>query len=102
MRFRQLADAMPQIVWTVEPDGTIDYGNRAVADYSGLSTLDASSQDWIKIIYPADLDHVLPAWTEAVGSGRVFAVEYRIFRAADASFRWHSVQAQPIRDDIGK
>jgi diguanylate cyclase (GGDEF)-like protein/PAS domain S-box-containing protein len=102
MRFRQLADAMPLIVWAAEPDGTIDHGNRAVSDYSGLSTLDASSQNWIKIVYPADLDYVLAAWTEAVASGRVFAVEYRIFRAADASFRWHSVQARPIKDDTGK
>ena len=27
-RFRQLADAMPQIVWTAGPDGQIDYLNR--------------------------------------------------------------------------
>ena len=26
-QFRQLADAMPQIVWTARPDGTIDYFN---------------------------------------------------------------------------
>ncbi|MDA8164306.1 MAG: PAS domain S-box protein, partial [Desulfobacteraceae bacterium] len=27
-RFRLLAEAIPQIVWTAEPDGTIDYFNR--------------------------------------------------------------------------
>ena len=28
--FRHLADAMPQLVWTAEPDGTVDYYNQRV------------------------------------------------------------------------
>jgi PAS domain S-box-containing protein len=39
LRFRQLADAMPQIVWTADADGTIDYANQTLSDYTGL-TLD--------------------------------------------------------------
>ena len=35
-RFRQLADAMPQIVWTARPDGEIDYLNRRWHEFTGL------------------------------------------------------------------
>ncbi len=35
-RFRQLADAMPQMVWTARPDGFIDYYNERWYDYTGF------------------------------------------------------------------
>ena len=36
-QFRQLADAMPQIVWTARPDGNIDYLNRRWTEFTGLA-----------------------------------------------------------------
>src|SRR6202000_411544 len=35
--FRQLADAMPQIVWTARPDGYFDYYNKRWYDFTGFS-----------------------------------------------------------------
>jgi PAS domain-containing protein len=35
-RFRQLADAMPQIVFSAGPDGHVDYFNRQWYEYTGL------------------------------------------------------------------
>ena len=35
-RYRQLADAMPQIVWTAKPDGTVDYRNRRWYELTGV------------------------------------------------------------------
>ena len=37
--YRQLADAMPQIVWTARPDGFLDYYNQRWFDYTGASTI---------------------------------------------------------------
>ena len=34
-RFRQLADAMPQIVWTARPDGYLDYYNERWYEFTG-------------------------------------------------------------------
>ncbi len=36
-RFRHLADAMPQIVWTATPDGSVDYFNARWYEYTGLT-----------------------------------------------------------------
>ncbi len=33
--FRELADAMPQIVWSASPDGHFDYYNRRWYDFTG-------------------------------------------------------------------
>jgi diguanylate cyclase (GGDEF)-like protein/PAS domain S-box-containing protein len=100
-RFRQLADAMPQIVWTAEPDGTVDYGNRVATAYTGRSAMFGASQGWTEALHPDDVAPTLAAWGHAVASGEVLDHEYRLFRAADSSYRWHQVRALPIRDDGG-
>ncbi|NIA57838.1 EAL domain-containing protein [Massilia sp. TW-1] len=101
LRFRQLADAMPQIVWTAGPDGVVDYANHVATAYSGSSTLFASGLGWTSILHPDDVERTLAVWQRAVDAGEVFEVEYRLFRAADRSYRWHQVRALPIRDDGG-
>lgn len=35
-RLRTLADAMPQLVWIADPDGTVDYYNERYKDYGAL------------------------------------------------------------------
>src|SRR3954454_20982376 len=40
-RYRQLADAMPQIVWTSGSDGATTYFNRQWFDYTGMEPEDA-------------------------------------------------------------
>jgi PAS domain S-box-containing protein len=37
-KFRTLADAMPQMVWSAGPDGFVDYYNQRWLDYTGLSS----------------------------------------------------------------
>lgn len=99
-RFRQLADAMPQIVWTAGPDGAIDYGNRWVSDYTGLADA-VDSENWVTLLHPDDVAPTLSLWSAAVGTGATFETEYRVFRNADRSYRWHQIRAMPIRDDHG-
>lgn len=35
-RFRELANSMPQLVWTAEPDGNVDYYNERYKDFGGV------------------------------------------------------------------
>ena len=59
-RFRQLADAMPQIVWTARPDGDIDYLNRRWTEFTGLPQT-VGNEGWGPIAAPRRL----PAATNA-------------------------------------
>ena len=36
-RYRALADAMPQIVWTADADGAFDYYNQRWFEYTGMT-----------------------------------------------------------------
>src|SRR5690606_37733424 len=101
-RFRQLADAMPQIVWTANPDGGLDYISQAGDQYTGMP-LNQSPQDrWIRAVHPEDSRRVLLTWKRAIQHATLFLIEYRLFNAASQEYRWHLVRAIPIRDDKGR
>jgi PAS domain-containing protein len=45
-RFRQLADAMPQIVWTAQADGYADYYNERWYEFTGFSRDTRGDASW--------------------------------------------------------
>ncbi|HYG77342.1 MAG TPA: PAS domain S-box protein [Planctomycetota bacterium] len=100
-RFRELADAMPQMVWTARGDGTFDYFNQRWAEFSGLNHLKLSTDNWTHVLHPDDLQPALDAWQRCLASGRPFEIEYRIREAASGEYKWHLGRALPIRDERG-
>ena len=99
-RYEQLADAMPQIVWTADPDGRTTYLNRRFAEYTGMD-LESVPISWMEFVHPDDVAGTLRRRRETLASGEVFEVEYR-FRSADGSYRWHLGRAVPIRGRDGE
>jgi PAS domain S-box-containing protein len=99
-RYRALADAMPQIVWTAGRDGKATYYNRRWFEYTGLEPGPPQGDEWIRVVHPDDLGPTIDRRKETLGSGEVFEVEYR-FRAADGSYRWHLGRAIPLRSSAG-
>lgn len=102
LRYRFLANTMPQLVWTTRSDGSIDYVNQPWYDYTGLSFDQSQTDAWQEIIHPDDWDRVAEAWTAAFELGRGFDVEYRLKRAADDTYRWHLGRTAPRRDRDGQ
>ena len=45
-RFRKLADAMPQIVWTATPDGQVEYFNRRTYELIGIQEGATGGEMW--------------------------------------------------------
>jgi PAS domain S-box-containing protein len=93
-RFRELADSMPQMVWTADATGRFTYSNRRFAEFTGHSS-DHKGTDWTSSVHPEDLPNVLRRWGNALATGQEFNVEARMRRAADNSDRWHLVRAVP-------
>lgn len=100
-QFRQLADAMPLIVWTAEPNGTIDYVSQAFYAYVGVERIDLPAREWLQAIHPEDVERSLAAWGGRIGDGAPGAIELRLRRGRDGSSRWHQVTVKPIRDGAG-
>ena len=99
-RFRLLADSMPQQVWTADPQGNLNYFNKAVFDYSGLSPEQIDRDGWIQVVNPVDRERNMKAWTEAITAGKDFLFEHR-FRRHDGVYRWYLSRAIPQRNEQG-
>ncbi|HEX4228810.1 MAG TPA: response regulator [Bryobacteraceae bacterium] len=97
MLFRQLADAMPQIVWTLRSEGTVDYYNQRWYEYAGTT----SKRGWKHVIHPEDLKPCKSVWMESVADGSPFEAKVRLKQASNGKYRWHLVRAVPIRDASG-
>jgi PAS domain S-box-containing protein len=97
-RYRQLAEAMPQIVWAADPMGNTIYCNRRWFDYTGMSPADVAQFDWRDVVHPNDQPAMLELREQTLETGETFELEFR-FRAADGSYRWHLGRVAAIRID---
>ncbi|HXG83231.1 MAG TPA: PAS domain S-box protein [Pyrinomonadaceae bacterium] len=97
--YRQLADAMPQMVWVANPAGTVDYFNQRWIEYTGLTVEELQISAKKTLIHPGDLQRYLDRWATSLRTGEDYKVEYRLERGSDGEYRWHLGQALPVRDE---
>ena len=93
-RYRFLADAVPQIVWSARPDGTLDYCNARWHQYTGLGVEQTRDGGWTVAVHPDDVPVVRDAWATARAADRPFEAEHRL-RGVDGTYRWHLSRGLP-------
>jgi PAS domain S-box-containing protein len=102
-RYRSLAEAIPQIVWTARPDGFVDYHNRRWFEYTGLSEAECGARDvWRDAIHADDAEPWRERWAASLRTGSVFETEARFRRKSDGVYRWYLCRAIPLRDEDGR
>ena len=99
---RQLTETIPQMLWSAETDGAIDYCNQRVLDYTGLSPEQVRGSGWMKSVHQDDIEKMSQAWTAAISTGEPFQYEFRARRAADHAYRWCVCNALPLRGQDGR
>jgi len=99
--FHGLADAMPHLVWTARPDGSVDYYNSRAQQYESITACENSSWEWRPIVHEDDLQRTVDAWESSVRSGEIYECEHRL-RLSDGSFRWHLSRGVPLKNDAGE
>ncbi len=100
-RFRSLADAIPHIVYTGTPDGSVDYVSRRLEMYTGLDFAQVEGWNWTSTLHPDDVQRAIEAWNNAQANGSEYEVEVRIKRISDGTYRWHLDRASPLKDAKG-
>jgi PAS domain S-box-containing protein len=100
-RFRALANSMPQLVWTAEPDGTVDYYNDRYREFSGISRGSEGHWEWGPVVHPEDLPRTAAAWQQALSTGTMYEVEHRVQRS-DGTYCWYLSRGVPVRDQAGR
>lgn len=97
-RLRQIADAMPQIVYTCGPNGMADFLNQRGQEYLGVSLEQSIESAWREALHPDDRERTRRQWVEAVKTEQPFEIEYRL-RRKDRQYRWLLSRAVPLRNE---
>lgn len=100
-RFRFMAEMLPSMAWTADPDGKITYANRRWVEYCGVDP-EQHVHEWPEMeAHPDDRARVLLEWTMALHDGRELESEAR-YRRHDGTFRWFITRAVPMKDAQGR
>ncbi|MBC1220981.1 response regulator [Nostoc sp. UCD121] len=97
-RFRFLAESIPQMVWTADEIGRVDYYSNRWLDYTGLALEQIQGFGWQNLIHPEEREHTISVWTQAVQMATSYEVEHRL-RRADGTYCWHLSRALPMLNE---
>ena len=97
---RDVIETMPGMVFSVAPDGSTEFVNRRVLEYTGLPAEGISGPGWRSTVHPDDLESHVNKWRASLASGEAFENEVR-HRNANGEYRWFLVRAVPLRDEHG-
>ena len=94
-RFRLLANAMPQIVCVLGPDGTPEYVNPTWTRFSGLDAAATARAGWEGNVHPDNLAPARECRLRALKELTPQDVGIR-YRAVDGSYRWFLSRLAPV------
>ena len=96
-RWRDLTEALPQLVWTARPDGYMDYSSAQVVQYMGRPESELLGWGWLDFLHPDDRERTQHAWQTAIGGQNGYEIEHR-FRRFDGVYRWFKTRGVAILD----
>jgi formate hydrogenlyase transcriptional activator len=99
---RRIMDAIAQDIVVHDPDGTVIYANKAVLDYTGLTTDDVTRPNLrSRTIHPKDLERLHDFRQAAFCRGLPFEIEQRAL-GKDGQYRWFLNRYNPFHDEQGR
>lgn len=101
IKFRMLAETVPQIVWITDPGGLNIFFNQKWVDYTGMTMEESSGHGWNKPFHPDDQQRAWEAWRNAVKTGGVYSLECRL-RRKDGTYHWWLIRGEALHDQNGK
>ncbi|TFI59712.1 PAS domain S-box protein [Sphingomonas parva] len=94
VRFRNMADHAPVMMWVTDESGHCTYLNRGWYEFTGQTPAEAEGFGWLDATHPDDKATAERAFVEANSAQRPFRLEYRL-RRADGRYRWAIDAASP-------
>jgi PAS domain S-box-containing protein len=100
-QLQQTVDAIPQTIVVLGSDGSIEYANRTVLDYTGLSADDLMGSDFRpKVFHSEDMERLRETRRLGFSRGLPWENEIRV-RRQDGQYRWFLIRYNPLVDDHG-
>jgi PAS domain S-box-containing protein len=100
-KFRTIADAMPQMVWSTQAQGAHDYFNQRWYEFTGAPEGSTDGDGWNRMVHPDDQERAWKAWQHSLATGEPYEMQYRL-RHHSGQYRWTLGRALPIRNEQGE
>ena len=97
-RLGLVVDTLPALVWSKLPDGSAEFLNQRLREYTGLSAEQGLGWDWMTNAFHPE-DSAEEEWRAAFAAGHPFEKETRL-RRTDGAYRWFLLRAVPLRDQM--
>jgi signal transduction histidine kinase len=100
--FKELADSLPQIIWTARPDGFVDYYNERWYQFTGADRNGGAVENWVLHLHGEDVERAKTAWSHSVTTGEDFKLELRWREQFSQKYVWHLCVAKAAKDSDGQ
>jgi len=97
--FVQLAELLPELVWTTDNAGTQLFASSRWKEFTGVEPVNSGTFE--QIVHPDDLHVIMKAWKDCMASGKRYSAELRLKRM-DGVFEWFEAKGEPIRNEKGE
>ncbi len=99
-RFRSLAVATSQVIWSTDGHGQVCGPLRSWQAYTGQSDEEIQGSGWSKALHPEDVEPAVRIWNRAVETKTGYETEYRV-RRHDGVYCHFAVRGAPVVADDG-
>lgn len=100
-KFKFMAESIPQLVWTTDAEGKVDFINNNWLEYTGQTWEQARDHGWAEALHPNDMQPIVDLFIECVKTGEPFNAHYRL-KGKGGRYRWFLSRGVPMKDDNGK
>ena len=100
VRFRNMADTAPVMIWVSGPDKVRTFFNRCWLMFTGRTMEEEQEDGWVAGIHLDDVARCVSTYTSSFDARRAFRMEYRL-RRADGEYRWLLEDAIPRLEPDG-
>src|SRR6516162_627431 len=99
--YRALANALPQVIWTCDANGRLEWVNDRWTELTGLSREETlRDKGGTVAVHPDDRESLQQRFAEAIATGSPRELEYRIL-TRDGEYRHHVCRVVPVKNAVG-
>jgi formate hydrogenlyase transcriptional activator len=97
---RSFIEQLPALAWSALPDGSLEFYNQRLQDFTGLTPEKLRGLQWKSIIHSDDFPEIENWWGATIQQQQEYAKPARL-RRFDGEYRWFQIALSPVGDDQG-